>query len=550
MKRRLLSLLAALLGCLLLSSASAELPESLEEIGSSAFEGDAALTGVLTLPESVSSVGSRAFAGTGLHALILPEGCQRVAADVLAGTDAAYVTLNGAQTAVTASALTDVCYVFAPEGSAAASLAGFYASETLYVQDGFFYSLAQEEAIPLCAVDGAAVSGSVVLPKMVDGLPLRQLDTLVLRGCGDVSLSVPSYLTMPDGLKASAYDAMTVSAPVASVTECTVGDYVTWTTAVTGAYGDVSYIWRFETGGVISSIITAQPTVTWSPMVQGLCCASVTAVDAVNDRAEASGEGVTVGEAIPMYRALLIGNTYPGTTDELTGCDTDARAMSTVLGSMGTTDYVVRTLYNVSASQMQSAIASTFADARICDVSLFYFSGHGTSSGALVGTGNTVVSVSTLRSWLDAIPGTKIVIIDCCYSGMMIGKSVDATDPSAFTGAFISGFSSFAKSDNLATNGYVVMTACSKTQLSQTLSDGTVSFGAFTYGVCYGSGYDAWNQTSLGSLPADTNSDGAVTLSEAYSKAKERVSWLATIVTDLTQSAQYYGDGSFILWQK
>ena len=56
MKRRLLSLLAALLGCLLLSSASAELPESLEEIGSSAFEGDAALTGVLTLPESVSSV--------------------------------------------------------------------------------------------------------------------------------------------------------------------------------------------------------------------------------------------------------------------------------------------------------------------------------------------------------------------------------------------------------------------------------------------------------------------------------------------------------------
>lgn len=545
--KKIIAAFALLLCAMLCMTAVAELPENLESIEASAFEGDTKLTGVLTLPDGVTSVGSRAFAGTGLHALIVPEGCTSLAADVLAGGSAAYVTLNGAETAVTA--LTDVPFVFAPEGGAASGASGFYAAETLVVQDGVFFSLTTGEAIPLCAVDSMAAGSEIVLTKLVGGEPLLALDTLVLRGCEGVCFSVPSYLLPPEGVSVSTYDAMTLTAPVADVSECTVGEDVTWMTQVSGAYGDVSYIWVFTVEGHASSLITAEPFVTWSPDHAGTCQVTVTAVDALGDRISASSAGVTVKEPVPVYRALLIGNTYPGTDSQLDGCDTDVYAMRNVLNSMDGTDFAVNLQLNLNASAMQSAIASTFAGARSCDVSLFYYSGHGTSAGSLVGVGNTSISVSNLRRYLDLIPGTKIVILDCCYSGMMIGKSNDAASPAAFNSAVISAFSSFNKDDNLASNGYIVLTACSKNQVSASLSDGVTSFGAFTYGLCYGSGYDEWKQQWLGSLPADTNGDGQITLGEAYSKAVERVNWLKTMVA-MEQVAQYYGDTSFVLWSE
>ena len=67
--------------------------------------------------------------------------------------------------------------------------------------------------------------------------------------------------------------------------------------------------------------------------------------------------------------------------------------------------------------------------------------------------------------------------------------------------------------------------------------------------MTYGSGYDEWNQTSLGSLPADTDGNKQITLGEAYSKAIERINWLKTMV-EMEQAAQYYGDSSFVLWSK
>lgn len=548
MKRTLMmaALLMAMLLCL--SGAAAQLPEDLTSIGSEAFAGDTSLKGVVTLPAGVTEVGSRAFANTGVHALVVNEACASLPADVLAGGNAAYVRLSSSGTELSA-ALTDVPYIFAPAGSAAASLTGFYATETLQAQDGFYFSLDEDEALPLCAV--SPMTGAVTVPKFVGDLPLRQLDTLVLNGLSGANLCVPSYLTLPEGMTATTYDAMTLTEPVPSVTECAAGDAVTWTTEVTGAYGEVSYIWLFDTEGSVSSIITAEPTVTWTTTKQGLCVASVTAVDALNDQVSARASGVTVGAPVPIYRALLVGNTYPGTSNALPGCDSDVYSMRAMLNAMTGTDYAITTSINVNATGIQGAISSAFADARPCDVSLFYFSGHGTSSGALVGTGNTTVSVATLRAWLDKIPGTKIVIIDACFSGNMIGKAEGSNSPSSFTSAFVSGFSYYTKSDDLANYGYIVMTACTKEQESNSLTAGDVSFGAFTYGVCYGSGYDSWHQTSLSDLPADADGNEVITLGEAYTTAVARVAWLNSLLpsTDqMEQAAQYYGDTSFVLW--
>ncbi len=549
MMRRALAVLLTVLCFMLCMSAAAELPAELTDIGESAFEGDVLLTGVLNLPEGVKTVGRRAFASTGLHGLIVPDGCVSLAADVLSGSGAAYVTLSGAETVVDANAMAGVSFVFGPEGGSAAGMTGFYASETLFVQDDFYYSITENEALVLCPILPME-DEIIILPKLVDGMPLRQLDTLALRGCRNVTISVPSYLDIPEGVDVIPYDAMTLTAPVASVTECTEGDAVTWTTEITGDYGDVSYIWLFNVDGRTSSMITATPKVTWTAAASGSCIVSVTATDALGDTARAHSETITIHSGTPVYRALLIGNTYAGTSSELDGTDTDARAMATMLRSMTGTPYSISTQYELTASGIQSAITSTFAGARPRDVSLFFFSGHGTNAGSLVGIGNTYVSVSSLRAWLDTIPGTKIVIIDCCYSGMLIGKSDQSGSPSSFTSAFISGFSRYTKDSNLASNGYIVMTACSKTQVSQSLSvsDGTIAFGAFTYGLCYGCGYDEWHQTSLGSMSADTNRDGQITLSEAYSATVERVSWLSSLTSGIEQSAQYYGDGDYVLW--
>lgn len=550
MRYKVLVVLVAAVLVLSGAAAEMELPAALVEIEAGAFEGDAALEGVVVLPEGVRSVGSRAFAETGLHALVIPEGCASLAADALAGGQAAYVRMNGADTAVSGDELADVPFVFAPAGSGTESLPGFYAAESLTVQDGWLYSLTETEAIPLCAADGTAVSGMVMLPKLVGGLPVLSLEVLVTKGCGEMTeLQVPSYLDIPAELAASTYPAMSVSAPVPDVTEAVVGDQVTWTTSVTGAWGDVAYIWTFDTDGVVYSTITAAPTVTWTPEAAGACVASVEAVDALDDRACASGAAVTVEAAVPEYRALLIGNIYEGQSNSLDGCDTDVASMRAMLSAMIGTPYSVTAHVDLTSAEIEAAIASAFADARSCDVSLFHFSGHGTSVGSIVGVGGGTISVSKLRSCLDQIPGTKIIIVDACYSGNMIGKSTDAADPSAFTSAFISGFSSYTK-DNLASNGYIVMTACSKDQRSQTLTDGTIAFGAFTYGVCYGSGYDEWNQRALNTLPADADANGAITLGEAYATALDRVAYLTTMVSTMDQAAQFYGDTAFVLWSK
>lgn len=552
MKKISMLLLALLMAALLTPAMAITLPEELETIESSAFEGDAGLTGRLILPDSVKTVGSRAFAGTGLHALAFPAGCESVAADVLADANAAYVVFQGTGTAISGTAMSGVDYVFGAAGSTASALSGFYDIDTINTVSGLVYSVTEEEALPLCAEDAGSLSGEVTLPKLVGGAPLRTLDQLVLTGCpSTLSFRVPAYLTIPEGLNAVPYETMFLSDVTCSVTETSAGKPITWATEITGAYGDVSYIWTFTVDVAAYSIITAEPTVTFMPPLEGQCSVTVVAIDAVGDRASAVSQAITVGPAVPVYRALLVGNTYEGTDNVLSGCDVDIASMKTMLSTMTGMPYAVTTRLNITADEMKGSIASTFAGASLYDVSLIYFSGHGTSSGALVGVGNSILNVSDLRSLLDTIPGTKVIIVDACYSGKMIAKSAGSLSPSAFNSAFISGFSSYKKSDdNLAANGYIVMTSCTSQQYSQSLSDGTIAFGAFTYGVCYGSGYDEWNQRALGNLPADTDGNGAITLGEAYSMANDRVDWLATLASGISQSAQYFGDTSFVLWRK
>lgn len=303
-------------------------------------------------------------------------------------------------------------------------------------------------------------------------------------------------------------------------------------------------------------------------------------------------------ETVGTYRALLIGNTYTGESNELPGCDNDVDGMRTMLGRMTATPYSVTVKKNIRAEEILSSISSAFAGANYNDVSLFYYSGHGANSlgadgnptsyhAALVGTFQTYVSIARLKTELDKIPGKKVIIIDACHSGQFIARDGTATQvsSSAFNSQVVNLFANDdqlsgdvsrtavvlaadgsellseeapafidrADDTNFAKSGYYVITACRSEEKSVSTGydsngDGKIDryFGLFTYGLCYGNGWNLARNSAISSLNADLNKDSKVTLYEAYVYAK-----VMAQSHNPNQTAQIWPENSaFVLWGK
>lgn len=275
-------------------------------------------------------------------------------------------------------------------------------------------------------------------------------------------------------------------------------------------------------------------------------------------------------DADTVYRALLIGQLYPGTKSELKGPGNDIVAMDACLSAFGITQYQSVQKTNLTGQGILDTIVDTFGDATEDDVSLFFYSGHGVYSssasllGALVGTDSVYVTADVLRQQLDVIKGRKIVIVDACHSGALIGKNLTDTGefassaPAAstqaiasdaetfaenFPNAFISAFTSKARS-NLATDGYYVITAAHSSQQSSDcpfpVNAQYTEFkymGAFTYFFTKGCGWDGVLNT-VSDKDADANGDGVITLQEGFVCARDNASQRAP-----DQTAQVYPTG-------
>lgn len=303
-------------------------------------------------------------------------------------------------------------------------------------------------------------------------------------------------------------------------------------------------------------------------------------------------------ETVGTYRALLIGNTYNGESNELPGCENDVDGMRTMLGRMTATPYSVTVKKNIRAEEILSSISSTFGNASYNDVSLFYYSGHGANSlgadgnptsyhAALVGTFQTYVSIARLKTELDKIPGKKVIIIDACHSGQFIARdgTVTQVSSSAFNSQVVNLFANDdqfsgdvsrtavvlaadgsellseeapefidrAGETNFAKSGYYVITACRSEEKSVSTGydsngDGKIDryFGLFTYGLCYGNGWNLARNSAISSLNADLNKDSKVTLYEAYVYAK-----VMAQSHNPNQTAQIWPENSaFVLWGK
>ena len=89
-----------------------------------------------------------------------------------------------------------------------------------------------------------------------------------------------------------------------------------------------------------------------------------------------------------------------------------------------------------SSGDLAAMILDAFSDADADDVSIFYLSTHGvwehgTSSSGMTlllsdGQQETAVSAWQLRTMFDQIQGKKVLIIDACHAGAMLGKGVNA----------------------------------------------------------------------------------------------------------------------------
>jgi len=247
----------------------------------------------------------------------------------------------------------------------------------------------------------------------------------------------------------------------------------------------------------------------------------------------------TVTQNEVVYRAFLVGvgDYIQGSDNDLSAPPYDVDRIRQILQQcrFGTSNTFFSDIsylkdWQATKSNILQSISSAFSGADSNDISYFYFSGHGVIVGNtsyicpadLTSFASSAISVNELESALSAIPGTKVVFLDSCYSGGFVGKSMGETITSkeeleSFNNDIINIFSQAQTKGLLTTNQYKVLTSCHYYQLCwEIIPQQGNPFGVFTMALCEGCGYS-------GNYPADNNLDTKVSLQEAYLYVKDWV---------------------------
>lgn len=213
--------------------------------------------------------------------------------------------------------------------------------------------------------------------------------------------------------------------------------------------------------------------------------------------ASASAEGVNRALLVGCDRFLTAEDTSPSSANNVTQM---AAALSG--GAMNLRALTTRRSGISGVDELAGLIAETFAGADAGDVSYFYISTHGVwqqnqpndrmtlllSDGAA----EEGLTARRLRELFDQVPGTKVLIIDACHSGAMIGKGVQ--DPF---------YNIFAGSD------YKVLCSSGGAEESWFWAGPESLTGEGYFSGALTSALAAW-----GGYAADDNRDGVITLSE------------------------------------
>ena len=149
-----------------------------------------------------------------------------------------------------------------------------------------------------------------------------------------------------------------------------------------------------------------------------------------------------------VNRALLVGCDHFVTQEDTAPASANnVMQMATALsgGAMNLETLITRRNDVASPEELEELIQAAFSQAEEGDVSYFYISTHGIwaqgqQNGDMPlllsdGQREEGVTASRLREMFDKIAGVKVLILDACHAGAVIGKGVHAPFDNVFQGA-------------------------------------------------------------------------------------------------------------------
>lgn len=214
----------------------------------------------------------------------------------------------------------------------------------------------------------------------------------------------------------------------------------------------------------------------------------------------------------PEQRALLIAsdfflsqaNTWPASAN-------NAKAIEEAFAHSSRPFSLIRTLNSTlnSFEGLQNAVQEAFGQAGPEDVSYFYISTHGVYDANASnldaylllsdGVSETRITARQLEACFNGIAGTKVILIDACQSGAIIGKGVSGgTTQAAFLGP-----------------DFKVLTSSGGSEDSWYWSSAETHPGQAT-GSSYFSTVLTMGLSAQTGFEADASQDGEITLNELY----------------------------------
>ncbi len=216
-------------------------------------------------------------------------------------------------------------------------------------------------------------------------------------------------------------------------------------------------------------------------------------------------------------------------------------ALSRAFGNSG--GFISTMGLDFTKDELLYAISETFREAQGADVSLVYINAHG---GAQSGTSwietreGERLTAQELERTLRGIPGTVILLIDCCNSGGFIGED-----------SFEEHFAMAFRQNAFASDKYLVCASCTGEEnsyrvASKNMEEENLST-AFARALCEGLGWDLVGDRST-SLKADADRDRRVTFAEIGAYVKRRCMYYLSASSKEVQTVCIWPDtGALIL---
>lgn len=152
-------------------------------------------------------------------------------------------------------------------------------------------------------------------------------------------------------------------------------------------------------------------------------------------------------EQTGVNRALLVGcDRFLSQEDTSPASENNVARMAEALygGAMNLERLVTRSTGVTSMAELESLIMTAFEGSTDADVNYFYISTHGvwrqgTPNEDMTlllsdGSEESGVTARELREMFDRVPGTKVLMLDACHAGAVIGKGVQAPFDNVFEG--------------------------------------------------------------------------------------------------------------------